>query len=68
MLEEVKYHRKTAINKQGQFLFARCERRFSMMVPDSYTKSGSKPSELFGLGSVELKRKFPTETKTCPKP
>uniref|UniRef100_A0A0M3ID06 Transthyretin-like family protein n=1 Tax=Ascaris lumbricoides TaxID=6252 RepID=A0A0M3ID06_ASCLU len=46
----------------------RCERKFSMMVPDSYTKSGSKPSELFGLGSVELKRKFPTETKTCPKP
>ncbi|KHN77581.1 Transthyretin-like protein 5 [Toxocara canis] len=46
----------------------RCERKFNMMIPDSYTKSGSKPSDLFGLGSVELKRKYPSETKTCPSP
>ncbi|KAL4001751.1 Transthyretin-like family protein [Acanthocheilonema viteae] len=43
-----------------------CTRRMLLRIPEKYFTSGSTPSELYDVGTIDVKTKFPTETKTCP--
>ncbi|EFO22796.1 hypothetical protein LOAG_05691 [Loa loa] len=43
-----------------------CTRRLVLRIPEKYSVSGSNPREMYDIGVIDLKRKFPTETKTCP--
>uniref|UniRef100_A0A915PSZ6 Uncharacterized protein n=1 Tax=Setaria digitata TaxID=48799 RepID=A0A915PSZ6_9BILA len=43
-----------------------CTRKMVLRIPDKYYTSGSKPEEMYDIGVIDVKRKFPTETKTCP--
>ncbi|KAI6204794.1 Transthyretin-like family-containing protein [Aphelenchoides besseyi] len=42
-----------------------CQRKFSIMIPDGYISSGSKPSKLYDAGTMELSGTFPSETRDC---
>lgn len=35
-----------------------CQRKISVMVPDSYVNSGSKPKKYYDAGTIELAGKF----------
>ncbi|CAG9540406.1 unnamed protein product [Cercopithifilaria johnstoni] len=43
-----------------------CTRKMLLRVPEKYTTSGPNPSEIYDIGVIDAKIKFPTETKTCP--
>ncbi|KAM3724718.1 Transthyretin-like protein [Dirofilaria immitis] len=43
-----------------------CTRRMYLPIPEKYSTFGSKPREIFDIGVIEVKTKFPTETRICP--
>jgi len=42
-----------------------CQRKFSIMLPDSYISSGDRPSRLYEAGTIEMSGKMPGETRDC---
>ncbi|KAI6240683.1 Transthyretin-like family protein [Aphelenchoides fujianensis] len=42
-----------------------CKRKFSIMIPDSYIASGSRPKKFYDAGTLELSGKFPGESRDC---
>uniref|UniRef100_A0A0R3RI23 Transthyretin-like family protein n=1 Tax=Elaeophora elaphi TaxID=1147741 RepID=A0A0R3RI23_9BILA len=43
-----------------------CTRKMLLRIPEKYSTSGPKPREIYDIGVIDVKTKFPTETKTCP--
>ncbi|VDK81094.1 unnamed protein product [Litomosoides sigmodontis] len=43
-----------------------CTRKMLLRIPQKYSTSGSTPNELYDIGTIDVKTKFPTETRTCP--
>ncbi|KAI6230372.1 Transthyretin-like family protein [Aphelenchoides fujianensis] len=42
-----------------------CKRKFSIMIPDSYIASGSRPKKFYDAGTLELSGKYPSESRDC---
>ncbi|VDO38319.1 unnamed protein product [Brugia timori] len=42
-----------------------CQRKISIMIPDSYISSGKAPKQFYNAGNIELSGKFKGETRDC---
>ena len=42
-----------------------CQRKVSFNIPDSYISSGSKPSQIFDIGTVNMQIIFEKEERDC---
>uniref|UniRef100_A0A0K0EE72 Transthyretin-like family protein n=1 Tax=Strongyloides stercoralis TaxID=6248 RepID=A0A0K0EE72_STRER len=42
-----------------------CSRKITIKIPDSYITSGSKPSRIYDIGTLELSGKFDGEERDC---
>ncbi|CAG9539639.1 unnamed protein product [Cercopithifilaria johnstoni] len=42
-----------------------CQRKISVMIPDSYVTNGRTPKRLYNAGNIELAGKFKGETRDC---
>uniref|UniRef100_A0A0M3ITQ9 Transthyretin-like family protein n=2 Tax=Ascaris TaxID=6251 RepID=A0A0M3ITQ9_ASCLU len=42
-----------------------CQRKISIMLPDSYITNGPKPKTLYDAGTIELSGIYPGETRDC---
>ncbi|VBB31584.1 unnamed protein product [Acanthocheilonema viteae] len=42
-----------------------CQRKLSIMIPDSYVTVGKTPKEFYNAGTIELSGKFKGETRDC---
>uniref|UniRef100_A0A914DE14 Transthyretin-like family protein n=1 Tax=Acrobeloides nanus TaxID=290746 RepID=A0A914DE14_9BILA len=42
-----------------------CQRKISIMIPDSYVFSGGNPDEVYDAGTIELSGKFSGEERDC---
>ncbi|KAM3724162.1 Transthyretin-like protein [Dirofilaria immitis] len=42
-----------------------CQRKISIMIPDSYISNGKTPRRFYNAGSIELAGKFKGETRDC---
>ncbi|KHN88832.1 Transthyretin-like protein 5 [Toxocara canis] len=42
-----------------------CQRKISIMIPDSYITVGPRPKEFYDAGTIELSGKYKGETRDC---
>uniref|UniRef100_A0A0N5B9V3 Transthyretin-like family protein n=1 Tax=Strongyloides papillosus TaxID=174720 RepID=A0A0N5B9V3_STREA len=42
-----------------------CSRKITLKIPDSYITSGSTPSKIYDIGTLELSGKFDGEERDC---
>uniref|UniRef100_A0A1I7Z656 Transthyretin-like family protein n=1 Tax=Steinernema glaseri TaxID=37863 RepID=A0A1I7Z656_9BILA len=42
-----------------------CQRKITILIPDSYITDGKVPQRLYDAGTIQLAGKFPGETRDC---
>ncbi|ETN77681.1 hypothetical protein RB195_009789 [Necator americanus] len=42
-----------------------CQRKFSILIPDSYVSSGKVPKKVYDAGTIQLAGSFPGESRDC---
>ncbi|KIX76697.1 hypothetical protein SF23_15955 [Streptomyces sp. MBRL 10] len=45
--------------------FRRCQRTFSIDIPDAYITDGPTPSRVFDVGTIELEARRSDESRVC---
>ena len=52
-------------NFEYLLFFQPCQRKISIMIPDSYVFSGGNPDDVYDAGTIELSGKFSGEERDC---
>ncbi|VDM78595.1 unnamed protein product [Strongylus vulgaris] len=42
-----------------------CQRKFSILIPDSYVSHGKVPKKVYDAGTIQLAGSFPGESRDC---
>ncbi|CAJ0599811.1 unnamed protein product [Cylicocyclus nassatus] len=42
-----------------------CQRKFSILIPDSYVSHGKTPKKVYDAGTIQLSGSFPGESRDC---
>ncbi|VDM30061.1 unnamed protein product [Toxocara canis] len=42
-----------------------CQRKITIVIPDSYVSSGKTPKKIYDAGTIELSGKFKGEERDC---
>ncbi|VDM78594.1 unnamed protein product [Strongylus vulgaris] len=42
-----------------------CQRKFSILIPDSYVSHGKTPKRVYDAGTIQLAGSFPGESRDC---